>query len=32
MWPTEARRFARRMDDGRAEAALLADHGRKAGV
>lgn len=31
-WPLEARRFARKMDDGRAEAALLADHGRKAGV
>ena len=30
-WPTEAHRFARVRDDGRAEAALLAEYGRRCG-
>jgi len=31
-WPTEAHRFARVRDDGRAEAALLAEYGRRCGA
>lgn len=29
LWPTEAYRFARVKDDGRAEAALIAEYGRR---
>lgn len=29
LWPADARRFARVRDDGRAEAALIAEHGRR---
>ena len=31
-WPTEAHRFARVKDDGRAEAALIAEWGRRCGT
>lgn len=30
-WPSEAARFARVKDDGRAEAALIAEYGRRCG-
>lgn len=32
LWPADARRFARVRDDGRAEAALIAEHGRRSGL
>lgn len=31
LWPSEAARFARVKDDGRAEAALIAEYGRRCG-
>ena len=31
-WPEHAARFARVRDDGRAEAALLAEYGRRCGA
>lgn len=32
LWPGEARRFARVRDDGRAEACLIAEYGRRCGT